>query len=237
MTSGKSLGPQHHGGLIHVAQESDGKCEGFNEYLVSANAAGMDVNDWIEDVLGWYASLPVLNRIVFPYLNKNSVVCELGPGTGRFSRHILPRIPEGVLHLFDHSTWIQSFLKQYFVSCRNVQVYHSDGRSIGLADNTIDLIFSNGMFTLIRLGEYYLYAQECKRIIKPGGYLIFNFVDISREKGWELLEAQSEENGHCFCFHCGHTVEKLFNNAGFSVEERFNKRAYTFVVLKNDTVD
>jgi len=237
MKSSRSIKPDETDGLIHVIQKPDGKCEAFNEYLASANAVRMDVNDWIEGVLGWYSSMPVLEKLAFPYLRENFVVCELGPGTGRFSRHFAARIPKGELHLFDHSSWIQSFLKLYFASHRNVHVHSSDGRTIGVSDNSVDMVFSNGMFTLIRLGEYYLYAQECKRIIKPGGYLIFNFVDISREEGWQLLEAQSEENGHCFCFHCGHTVERLFNTAGFSVLERFNKLSYVFWVLKNDAVD
>jgi len=75
--------------------------EGFAGYLEAACQAGMDVNDYEEQRLGWRLPLPTLEAIAFPLLRQDSTICEIGPGTGRWSRHLLTQIPTGELHLVD----------------------------------------------------------------------------------------------------------------------------------------
>src|SRR6266851_959403 len=73
--------------------------EGFAGYLEAACQVGMDVNDYEEQRLGWRLPLPTLEELVLPLLRPDSRVCEIGPGTGRWSRHIINCIPDGELHL------------------------------------------------------------------------------------------------------------------------------------------
>src|SRR5215469_3176288 len=90
--------------------------EGFAGYLEAAYAEGMDVNDYEEERLGWRLPLPTLEELVFPSLRDDSRVCEIGPGTGRWSRHMAGRVPLGELHLVDPSPWMVRFLTRYFQS-------------------------------------------------------------------------------------------------------------------------
>src|SRR5262245_41379361 len=90
------------------------KPEGFPGYLQAARQLGMDVNDYEESQLGWFSARELLEATTFRYLRADAIVCEVGPGTGRFSRYILPRIAQGELHLVDHSPWMVRFLRRYF---------------------------------------------------------------------------------------------------------------------------
>src|SRR5690242_6129964 len=90
---------------------ADDKSEGFEGYVRQAKEAGIDVNDWQEQALGWVPALPALERIVFPSLQSDWQVIEIGPGTGRFSRFLAARLNRGGgLHLVDHSPWLVDFL-------------------------------------------------------------------------------------------------------------------------------
>jgi hypothetical protein len=82
-------------GVVGLAIAKDSKNEGFDKWLKLANKSGMDINDWLEGRLGWKSALPVLDQVLFPYLSQKSVVCEIGPGSGRQSRHIATKIGEG----------------------------------------------------------------------------------------------------------------------------------------------
>lgn len=218
----------------HIGQnkQSDDKNEGFDKYLAAANEAGMDVNDWIESVLHWVEALPILKELVFPYVNAGSCICEIGPGTGRHARYIIPRIPDGKLHLFDHSSWIQNFLANYFAAYQNVFVHDCDGHTLDMPDRSVDVVFSNGTFIELKLGEIYLYAKEFARVVKANGYVIFDYIDISTREGWQHLETQSTRRGNTFTYHSENTINELFANAGFTLTEYQQHGKSKYVVFR-----
>ena len=92
------------------------KAEGFPDYLKKSRLEGMDVNEWIDQNLGWKSTLPVLEQLAFPYIDNNpkATVCELGVGTGRQARYFVQKDNVAELHLVDYSLWIVNFLKSYF---------------------------------------------------------------------------------------------------------------------------
>ena len=212
--------------------QPDPKCEGFDRYLAAAQKAGLDVNDWIETVLKWEPALPILTELVFPYLHDNSCVCEIGPGTGRHARYIIPRISGGgALHLFDHSTWVQNFLRHYFAVNENVVVHDFDGWMLDMPDNSTDLVFSNGTFIELNLNTILIYSQEFWRICRRRAHVIFDYIDISTEEGWRFLESQP---GDCFTYHCGSTIDKVFTDRGFIVVKRLQVGKSTYVVFTKE---
>src|SRR5215470_5823806 len=83
-------------------------------YLWSEDArnAGMEINDFVEkDHLK--PALEELQKIVFPYVSARSIVCELGPGTGCYTRRIVDRVTDGELHIVDSDQYTIDFLKGY----------------------------------------------------------------------------------------------------------------------------
>jgi ubiquinone/menaquinone biosynthesis C-methylase UbiE len=194
--------------------------------------ASMDVNDWIESSLKWEPALPLINKVVFPYLQNDFRVCEIGSGTGRHARHIIPLIKEGELHLYDHSSWIKNYLNTYFSDYSNVYIHHSDGIGISAESEFFDLCFSNGTFIELKLGTIYLYAKEFFRVLKKNGYAIFDYLDIQTEEGYKFLESQSLVHHKTFTYHCTDAIDQVFTSMGFILIKRYQEGKSTYVVYQ-----
>src|ERR687883_692434 len=87
-----------------------------------AHRLGYEVRPWRVDPQA---------EVVFPHLRPEGqdVVVELGPGTGRFSRHLAARLTDGELRLVDHSPFVVDFLRRYFRANPRVSVHLNDGAS------------------------------------------------------------------------------------------------------------
>lgn len=189
-------------------------------YLSEASKLGMDVNDYVNEVKEQGQVLPLLERLVFPYLSEDGIVLELGPGTGRFAREVSKRLPRGELHLVDYSPWTSGFLDGYFRAVPQVHVHLTDGRSLP-ANLTagVDVIYSFGTFVLLKLGLVYSYAREFVRVLRPGGHFILEYIDISSPQGWALLEANSTDvvSAFCFTYFTPEIMEAVFTAAGCEI--------------------
>jgi SAM-dependent methyltransferase len=195
------------------------KPEGFPGYLEAALRLGADVNDYEEQHLGWYPAQAILEATTFAHLRSDSVVCEVGPGTGRFSRYILPRIERGELHLVDHSPWMVRFLERYFGN--QVRVYLGDGQSLPLPRASwIDLVFVAGTIVALKLGTIRLYAQEFARVLKPGGLVIFDYIDPTTAEGWAHLQTEGQRLADVYTYHAPQIIDRVFAEAGFEGFER-----------------
>ncbi len=197
----------------HVLSE---KPEGFPGYLEAARRLGVDVNDYEESQLGWYPARELLEATTFPYLRSDSIVCEVGPGTGRFSRVILPRIHDGQLHLVDHSPWMVRFLRGYFVRQQNVCVHLGDGQSLPFENASwMDLVFVAGTVIALKLGTIRRYAVEFARVLKPGGLVIFDYIDPTTSEGWAHLQTEGQRLPDVYTYHTPQIIDRVFSEAGF----------------------
>jgi ubiquinone/menaquinone biosynthesis C-methylase UbiE len=210
------------------------KPEGFPGYLEAAHRLGMDVNDYEESRLGWYPAEILLAATLFPYLQADSVVCEVGPGTGRFSRYIVPRIPRGQLHLVDHSPWMVRFLNGYFRGQPNVFVYSGDGQSLPLPANAwMDVVFVAGTIIALKLGTILRYAVEFARVLKPGGIVVFDYLDPTTEDGWAHLHTEGQRLADVYTYHAPEVIDRVFAEAGFtSIERQQLSRSTYFTARK-----
>jgi ubiquinone/menaquinone biosynthesis C-methylase UbiE len=205
------------------------KPEGFPGYVETAGQLGMDVNDYEETRLGWYPARALLEATTFQHLRADSVVCEIGPGTGRFSRLIAPRIPSGELHLVDHSPWMIRFLESYFRAEPRVRVHLGDGHSLPFSQSGwMDLVFVAGTIVALKLGTIHLYAREFARVLKPGGVVVFDYIDPTTAEGWAHLETEGHRLADVYTYHAPEIIDRVFAQAGFHSFERqqFAKSTY-----------
>jgi SAM-dependent methyltransferase len=213
------------------------KPEGFPGYVEAARRLELDVNDYEETQLGWYPAQELLQATTFGHLRPGSVVCEIGPGTGRFSRFIVPRIPQGQLHLVDHSPWMVRFLQTYFDGQPTVQVHLGDGHSLPFAQGGwMDLVFVAGTIVALKLGTIHLYAREFARVLKPGGVVVFDYIDPSTAEGWAHLQTEGHRLADVYTYHAPEIIDRVFADAGFTGFERqqFAKSTY-FTATKAGT--
>src|SRR5260221_10711371 len=163
--AGKALQPFGYEVRDRIVSE---KPEGFPGYVEAAQRLGMDVNDYEEKQLGWYPAEPLLEATTFQHLRPESVVCEIGPGTGRFSRYIVPKIAQGQLHLVDHSAWMVRFLDGYFRGQPQVSVHLGDGHSLPFPQSGwMDVVFVAGAQVAVMFGALPPFAPDLLRVSKP----------------------------------------------------------------------
>lgn len=208
--------------------------EGFAGYLEAACRADMDVNDYEEQRLGWRLPLPTLEALVFPELERDSRVCEIGPGTGRWSRHLAARLPQGELHLVDPSPWMVRFLSRYFAAASNVYAHLNDGQSLPFEGRRawLDLIFSANTFVELKLGVIWLYARDFAHALKPGGVAVVDYIDPTTPEGWEHLRTQPLDLAPVYTFHAPEVIDRVFEDAGLHVQRRFQVGKSTFVMAQ-----
>ena len=198
----------------------------------------MDVNDYEEQCLGWRLPLPTLrSRSPFRSCATDAKVCG-DPGracTGRWSRHLLAKIPRGELHLVDPSPWMVRFLTGYFQRSHaaNVTAHVNDGQSLPFAhDAWLDLVFSANTFVELKLGVIWLYARDFARVLKPGGYAVVDYIDPTIPEGWEHLTTQPAEMAPVYTFHAPEAIDRVFASAGLNIERRYQVGKSTFVVAR-----
>jgi SAM-dependent methyltransferase len=211
---------------------SDPKAESLPFYTSQAEKAGMDINEWLEKVESWGNSEKLLQDEVFPLIKNDSNVCELGPGTGRFSQHLAKYLSNGKLHLIDHSPWLEKFLRDYFKNAKNVLIYKGSGNSLPFEDSTFDLVFASGVFIELSLQLIYCYSQEFYRTLKPGGYCILDYFDISSEDGWNHLKKMQFGPHSGFTYHTTETIDRIFVSAGFEIMKRRFTGVTTYLILR-----
>jgi SAM-dependent methyltransferase len=161
------------------------------------------------------------------------VVVELGPGTGRYSRALAARLTHGQLRLVDHSPFMVGFLQDYFAPNPRVSVHLNDGATLPFAESAwVDLVFSAGTLIALGLGTIDLYLREFRRVLKPGGIAIFDYLDPDTPEGWQHLLSQSPFLRTVYTYHAASAMERVCQAVGFRVGERRQEGKSTYLCVQ-----
>ncbi len=193
------------------------------QWIEEARIAGMEINDFIEKDQKKPA-LSELERLVFPHISENSAICELGPGTGCYTRHLIKKITSGEFHIVDSDPEALAFLQTYLPKNSTTHFHHNSGTSLPFSKNGwLGLGFCTSMFTGVNLTYFYRYAQEFSRALKPNGYFVFDYFDISTEAGWKVLQENMARNTPFFPYnyHSSETIDRILSILGFRILERY----------------
>jgi ubiquinone/menaquinone biosynthesis C-methylase UbiE len=223
-------------GLMIVRRPSNPACT--VEWVAEAQRDGMAVNDFIEKDHRKPARSE-LEQLVFPRIDARSTVCELGPGTGVYTRHISGWITDGSFHVVDSDPNAIHFLKQHLPTNRAVQLHLNEGTALPFAtDGFVDLAFSASVFTGGNLSYFFRYAQEFSRVLKPGGYFVFDYFDVSTEAGWNVLAKNMSRKQPIFAYayHVAATIDRVVELLGFEIVNRHPTiRGSVFVTARKRT--
>lgn len=193
------------------------------QWLEEAKQANMEINDFIEkDQLK--PALRELEALVFPHISATSRICELGPGSGCYTRHLNKKITEGEFHIVDIDAFAIEFLKSYLPNNPATHFHLNSGTALPFeSDGWLDLGFCTSMFTGVNLTYFFRYLQEFSRVLKPGGYFVFDHFDISTDAGWKVLvENMARESPvYAYNYHSTDTIDRVVDLLGFKIVDRY----------------
>ncbi len=130
----------------------------------------------------------VFFRAIRPHIKADSVVLELGPGSGSWSRAILKYIPQGELHtvdIQDVTQWLQPQRYRARLFCHQI----SDNSFSGLKDDYFDFFWSFGVLCHNNSTHIKEILEKSLRKMRPGAVAVHQYGD------WDKLEAYGWERG------------------------------------------
>jgi cyclopropane fatty-acyl-phospholipid synthase-like methyltransferase len=197
----------------------------FSDWIAKAQAQGRDPNDVADETWGDVRHL--IDKYYGPHLSPESTVLELGPGSGRITRHIIHRCKK--LILVDYSDFVIKWVTDYFTTKQKrnfTGITVTDCRLRSIADASVHLIVSDGVFHHIDVEDFYRYAVAFKRVLVPGSAVAVNFVNITSIEGFAFFRnnADGSDKRDLFRWYHPETVSMLFRNLGFEQIELHNER-------------
>jgi SAM-dependent methyltransferase len=190
----------------------------FQRWIAEAEATAKDPNEvgdleWSNDPLK-----EALETHYLPYIRGESVVLELGPGTGRVTRHIIAHCREMILA--DYSAFVCRWLAEYLKGKGRFRIYQIDRPLLlMLGEGSVDVIIANGVFEHIDIDDLFCFLEEFRRVLKPGGVISFNFDNIMTQDGIMWFKKFRREPGTpcIFRFYHPDVLRMLAEEVGLRV--------------------
>lgn len=154
----------------------------------------------------WKSSL--VKSILRPRVVAGSRVVEIGPGAGRWTEHLIPLAVE--YQGIDISSTCVEICSAKFAQHGHAKFRVNDGNDLpGVADGSVDVIWSFDVFVHINLADIARYLEEFKRVLKPGGVAIIHHgTTAGHSGGWRSDVTTAELNA-------------LIGEKGLLVKEQF----------------
>lgn len=137
----------------------------------ATNRSIWDAYDWRRRGEEWTSSAEwkqSLTALIEERVPRQGDILEIGPGGGRWTE-ALQRLARS-LTVVDVSTASIEACRARFAGCGNVRYLVNDGRTLpGVADGSVDFIWSFDTFVHISPEDAAAYAGEFRRVLRHGG--------------------------------------------------------------------
>ena len=155
----------------------------------------------------------LLSRLDFMRLAPRAV-CDLGAGTGYAARELGRRYKSATVVLADYAPAMLGEARRQRRWFSRDRFVCADARSLPFADAALDCVFSSLAFQWCE--ELDLVFAECRRVLKPGGLLLFSTLGPDTLKELRAAWAQVDSAPHVNRFADMHEVGDGLIRAGFA---------------------
>lgn len=160
------------------------------ERLVTNLLAAFPIDEAMNLAVGGGDVGPIQVEILrYQGLKPGMTLLDLGCGSGRTALTAAAQMPIDYIGI----DVVQEMLD--YAKSRSPETYsfikHQE-LSIPLPDDSVDMICAFSLFTHLLHTETYIYLQECKRVLKPGGRLVFSFLEFSMAFHWNVFASAVE---------------------------------------------
>ncbi len=142
--------------------------------------ARVAVGDW--DRIGALQHAMLRNLGVGP----GTRVVEAGCGPGRLAEQLARH--EGLHYLgVDIVPQVLDYARRK-VARADFRFVHVDRIALPAPDESADVVVCLGLFQHILPEESYVYLEEARRVLRPGGRVVFSFHEYASAQGWAVFE-------------------------------------------------
>lgn len=144
-----------------------------------------------------------------------ALIVDVGAGTGSASAKLVARFPDARLKLVDLSGEMLGLARRRLTGYgERCEVIKANASALPLADRSADLIFSNLM--LPWCAELPAVLDEFRRVLKPGGLLLFSTLGPDTLYELQASWAQANRGVHVTTFVDMHIIGDEMLRAGFA---------------------
>jgi SAM-dependent methyltransferase len=143
------------------------------------------------------------DHFLLPYVSPGTTIAEIGPGGGRWTRYMLNAKR---IYAIDYHNQLLEELRSRFKSANITYIQNNGDDFPGIADMSIDFIFSFGVFVHLDIEIINRYLQNMKRLLKPTSNVVINYSDKTKplaksNKGFsennpDIMRSLVRENGY-----------------------------------------
>lgn len=202
----------------------------FRRWIEEGRRSGRDPND-IGDEEWEVDSRVVAETHYLPLIGPDDRVLELGPGTGRITRYVMPRCRHMVL--VDYSSLVCQWLEEYLSGKGTFETHRITEPVLdGVPDGSVDVVIAHGVVEHLDFDDTLWYLESFHRVLRPGGRVRFNYENLMSEGGVAFLRQQRAKPGKrdVFRFHHPEGMNQLARMAGFrKVESQVSDDRWAFL--------
>lgn len=124
-------------------------------------------------------------------LGPEDVVLEIGCGTGRIGAAMAPQCRRWIG--CDVSSNMVRLGRRALAGHANVEFVEISGYDLApIPDRSVDLVYCVVVFMHLDEWDRHAYVLESARVLKPGGRLLVNNINLCAPDGWKLFEAHRQ---------------------------------------------
>jgi ubiquinone/menaquinone biosynthesis C-methylase UbiE len=197
----------------------------WNAVSVSENDAKLAVSGYLDEETYRRMGEDTRNTLQTTVgVGPEDVVLEIGAGVGRVGAALAPICKEWIG--VDVAENMLGHIRQRLAAFDNVRAVATSGFDLAaVPDASVDLVYSTVVFMHLEEWDRYNYIKEGFRILRPGGRMLVDNVDITTDSGWKFFEEHCaippfERPAQISKTSTPQELETYFRRAGFEAIEQ-----------------
>ena len=160
-------------------------------------------------------------------IDRNDVVLEIGCGIGRVGKQLAPQCGRWIgCDVSPHMLKIAAERLREFDNVELVEISGYDLKPI--VDLSVDLVYCTVVFMHLEQWDRYSYVEEAFRVLRPGGKLYVDNVNLCSDEGWQIFQRHrqfkpAERPAHITECSTSQELQEYLKRAGFGeIETRLD---------------